>query len=233
MPKNFVRKVYFGIPYYIVDDIYYRYHNGYYYVCRPPFGVHFVFDATAAVVHTLCHFAYYTDRLYTYSVINDNVRTIYEQNEVIAANNALIASQAEVIESQAAAIEAQAEALESQANALAAMASSSDLNAERAASAARLADRLGLAQSYASVTQEYYYDDGVFYVQDSSGDYVTIVPPAGALVEELPDDYRTVYLDDHEYYAVDNTIYRTTIVDETLYFEVLGQQVEDPEDEEN
>ena len=40
-----------------------------------------------------------------------------------------------------------------------------------------LASQLGLVQSYADASVNYYYQDGSYYV---------IVPPAGALVEELP-----------------------------------------------
>ena len=52
---------------------------------------------------------------------------------------------------------------------------------------------------------------------------MTIVPPAGALIEELPEDYRTVILGGEEYYAVDDTVYRMTVVGGSPYFEVLGQ----------
>ena len=97
------------------------------------------------------------------------------------------------------------------------------MNSQRAAESGRLADRLGLVQSYASVNEEYYYDDGVFFTRNASGEYQTIVPPAGALIEELPEDYRIVTLDGEEYYAVDDTVYRVTAVGGTPYFEVLGQ----------
>ena len=52
---------------------------------------------------------------------------------------------------------------------------------------------------------------------------MTIVPPAGALIDELPDDYRVITLGGDEYYAVDDTVYRTTVIGGTPYFEVLGQ----------
>ena len=78
-------------------------------------------------------------------------------------------------------------------------------------------------QSYASVSDSYYYDDGIFFTKNKSGEYVTIVPPAGALITELPDDYRIVTLGGDEYYAVDDTVYRTTVIDGSVYFEVLGQ----------
>ena len=52
------------------------------------------------------------------------------------------------------------------------------------------------------------------------------MPPAGAVVRELPDDYRTVVLDGVEYYAVDYTVYRAVALDGELYFEVLGQMTD-------
>ena len=45
----------------------------------------------------------------------------------------------------------------------------------------------------------------------------------GALVQELPDDYETITLDGEEYYKVDDTVYKLTIIDGSPYFEVLGQ----------
>ena len=57
----------------------------------------------------------------------------------------------------------------------------------------------------------------------TKGQYEVIVPPAGALVEELPDDYDTITLDGVPYYKVDDTVYRTTLVEGKPYLEVLGQ----------
>ena len=62
-----------------------------------------------------------------------------------------------------------------------------------------------------------------FFSVSASGAYTTIVPPAGALVSSLPDDYETIVLDGIEYYMVDNTVYRTTLFDGQPYLEVLGQ----------
>jgi hypothetical protein len=78
-------------------------------------------------------------------------------------------------------------------------------------------------QSYADAGEEYFYQDGVFFIKDKNGKYVTIVPPAGALVRELPDDYDTITLDGEEYYKVDDTVYKLSIIDGSPYFEVLGQ----------
>ena len=98
-----------------------------------------------------------------YRAIDSNNRIIEEQNRIIARNNATIAAQN----------------------------SSFALNSTRAYNAYSLADRLGLVQSYAYANQPYYYQDGVFYIVNSNGQYEVIVPPAGALVEDLPDDYDT------------------------------------------
>ena len=59
---------------------------------------------------------------------------------------------------------------------------------------------------------------------DADGQYSVIVPPAGALVETLPEDYDLVTLaDGNQYYMVDYTVYKVTIVEGKPYFEVLGQ----------
>ena len=58
---------------------------------------------------------------------------------------------------------------------------------------------------------------------DSNGDYQVIVPPAGALVETLPEDYDMVTLAGNDYYKVDETVYKVTISDGKPFFEVLGQ----------
>ncbi len=194
LPSRYVRVVHWGVPYYVLDGIYYRRYGTYYYVCRPPFGV--VFDTVLDnLVYSVCNFAYYYDVYNTYRTINENAQTIASQNATIAANNATIARQNADIA----------------------------LNAERAAKSYKEADRLGLVQSYADAGVEYYYEDGVFFIKDKDGKYVTIVPPAGALVQELPDDYDTITIDGEEYYKVDDTVYRITIIDGSPYFEVLGQ----------
>ena len=198
LPTRYVRRTYWGVTYYIVDGIYYRRYRGNYYVCRPPFGV--VFDPVLDnLIYSVCNFAYYYDVYNTYRTINENAQTIASQNSTIAANNATIARQNEAIA----------------------------LNTERAAKSYLEADRLGLVQSYADAGIEYFYQDGVFFTKDKDGKYVTIVPPAGALVQELPDDYDVVTLDGEEYYKVEDTIYKLTIIDGSPYFEVLGQMTGD------
>lgn len=140
--------------------------------------------------------SYYYTVANTYSTINENNQYIAEQNAIIAQNNATIAAQ----NAQIAAAQQQAQAAYS------------------------LANQLGLVQSYAAANSNYYYQDGVFYMMDASGQYKVIVPPAGALVETLPEDYDMVVLaDGNEYYKVDDTVYKITISEGKPYFEVLGQ----------
>ena len=95
--------------------------------------------------------------------------------------------------------------------------------AANASAASAKADRLGLVQSYADASSEYFYQDGIFYSKAADGQYKVIVPPAGALVDSLPDDYEMVTLDGNEYYKVDDTVYKVVLNDGKPYFEVMGQ----------
>ena len=185
---------YWGRPYYFCDGLWYRYYIDHYYVCRPPFGYIFVPDVVD-IVYTACRIAYYNQALNTYRTIDENAQTIAEQNRIIAENNALIAQQNADIA----------------------------FNSEKAQAAYETANNLGLVQAYADASTEYYYDDGVFFTKGADGQYTVIVPPAGAQVNELPDDYDTITLDGKEYYKVDDTIYEIVIVDGTACFQVLGQ----------
>lgn len=194
LPARYVRRLFWGIDYYICDGIYYRWWNDCYYVCRPPYGI--LFDrALYDLDLMLCDFAYYNTVHRSYRIVNDNYRTIAEQNDLIAINNATIAAQNAAIAAGSAAANASYD----------------------------LASRLGLFQSYANANQQYYYDDGIFFIEGPDGQYQTIVPPAGALIAELPDDYEIVVLDGDEYYKVDDTVYRTVVIDGKALFEVLGQ----------
>lgn len=194
LPHRHVVHYHWGVPYYYCDGLWYRHHAGIYYVCRPPFGRVFVPDVVD-MVYDACRFAYYYDVYSSYRTINENASIITEQNATIAANNALIASQNADIA----------------------------LNRERAQLAYGTANSLGLVQSYADASVEYFYDDGVFFVKGADGQYVVIVPPAGALVQELPDDYEVIMLDGKQYYKVDDTVYEMTIVEGKACFQVLGQ----------
>ncbi len=87
-----------------------------------------------------------------------------------------------------------------------------------------LPNPLGLVQSYVAPGTTYYYQDGVFYSMGVNGQYSVIIPPAGALVDTLPEDCQMVILSDgNEYYRVDDTIYKVTVYEGKPYFEVVGQ----------
>ena len=70
------------------------------------------------------------------------------------------------------------------------------------------------------LNQEYYYQDGVFYILQN-GQYYVIEAPIGALVTQIPADYDEIELNGRTYYQVENTIYKTTVIDGALYFEVV------------
>lgn len=84
-------------------------------------------------------------------------------------------------------------------------------------------DGLSLSHTYVSAGMEYYYQDGVFYIVDAYGQYRTIVPPTGALVEYLPEDYITFRRSGETFYRVDDTVYALRLIDGQPLFEVLGQ----------
>lgn len=195
LPSYVKRHVCFGVTYYCYNDIWYRPFRGYYVVCRPPFGTVLAADLIADIAWTVVRISYYNTVADNFRTINENNEYIARQNEVIAQNNAVIAAQNQTIA----------------------------MNQQLAAQAYGLADELGLVQSYAAADSEYYYQDGVFYVQNKNGEYKVIVPPAGALVEALPDDFDMVTLNGEEYYKVDDTVYRVTVAEGKPYFEVLGQ----------
>ena len=82
---------------------------------------------------------------------------------------------------------------------------------------------LSLKHSYISSDTEYYYQDGVFYIVDAYGQFMTIIPPTGALVEYLPEDYTTFRRSGELFYRVDDTVYALRLIDGQPFFEVLGQ----------
>ncbi len=216
---HYDRYRYWGIDYYYYNGIYYRFWDDVYHICRPPYGI--LFDrALYALELDVLTFAYYNNVYRNYTTVNSNYSTINEQNRIIAENNATIAAQNATIAANNATIAAQ----NATAAAQAASTPSMDVNALKSYASYQLATKLGLIQSFAANGQEYYYDDGVFFVADAKGQYKVIVPPAGALIKALPEDYEVVVLSDgNEYYQVDDTIYRTTVADGVPYFEVLGQ----------
>lgn len=195
LPARAIHHRYRGISYYCYNDIWYRPYGGYYVISRPPFGTVLAANIISDMAWAAVRISYYNTVFNTYSTINDNNRYIAEQNEIIARNNATIAAQN---------------------NAIA-------MNQAQANVAYQLANDLGLVQSYAAANSEYFYQDGVFYAKASNGEYSVIVPPAGALVESLPEDYDMVTLKGNEYYKVDDTVFKVTLSEGKPYFEVLGQ----------
>jgi len=193
-PPTWRRISHWGIDYYYYNGIYYRPFGGAYVVCRPPFGTPLENAIDRAILRAI-RFAYYYDTYRTYESVFDYYNVIARQNLIIAQQNARIIARN----------------------------SNYAINSNRALSAYELANRLGLVQSYAYANAEYFYQDGVFYTISASGVYSTIVPPAGALVTSLPDDYEIIVMDGIEYYLVDNTVYRTTVFEGEPYLEVLGQ----------
>lgn len=195
LPAHARRHIHFGVTYYCYNDIWYRPYGGYYVVCRPPFGTVLAADLIADMAWNAVRLSYYYTVVNAYSQINENNEYIAQQNEIIAQNNAVIAAQNQTIA----------------------------MNQQLASQAYTLANELGLVQSYAAAGTSYFYQDGVFYVMDAGGEYKVIVPPAGALVETLPEDYDMISLKGNEYYKVDDTVYKVTISEGKPYFEVLGQ----------
>ena len=195
LPARAVIHTHYGITYYCYDNIWYRPYGSYYVVCRPPFGTLLAAEIISDMAWAAVRFSYYNTVYNTYRQINENSKYIAQQNEIIARNNATIASQNSTIA----------------------------MNQKLATEAYGEADRLGLVQSYAAAGSEYFYQDGVFYTKSANGEYNVIIPPAGAMVETLPEDYEMVTLDGDEYYKVDDTVYKVTLSEGKPYFEVLGQ----------
>ena len=194
IPPSWRRISHWGIDYYYHDGIYYRPYGGSYVICRPPFGTPLERAIDRAILRAI-RFAYYYDTYRTYDSVFDYYNVIARQNLIIAQQNArIIARNANYA-----------------------------INSNRALSAYELANKMGLVQSYAYANSEYFYQDGVFYTVSPSGVYTTIVPPAGALVTSLPDDYEVIVMNGIEYYMVDNTVFRTTVFEGEPYLEVLGQ----------
>lgn len=84
-------------------------------------------------------------------------------------------------------------------------------------------DNLRLSRAVLRDDVDYFYEDGVFYAITERGTYYEIDPPAGALIDRLPEDLRKVRIDGREYYRYEDTVYRLVVVEGVPYFEVLGQ----------
>lgn len=164
-------------------------------MCRPPFGTSLAANLIADIAWAAVNISYYNTVANSYNQINENNQYIAEQNQIIAQNNAVIAAQNQAI--------AQSQS--------------------KAQAAYQVANELGLVQSYGAADVAYYYQDGVFYSQGADGQYYVIVPPAGAQVDRLPEDFEKVVLNGKEYFKVDDTVYQMIINEGKPYFEVLGQ----------
>lgn len=205
--------------YYCYNGIYYRYHSlGHYRVCRPPYSTVLAYEKMRQLQLMNVRIRYYQEVNRQYKAINDNNRYITEQNATIAKNNAIIAEQQRIIAENEAKIAMQ----NSHLSTIPQKAGTTQDNRYLASRAFETAEAAGLVQNYAAAGVDYYYQDGVFYVIEDN-QYKVIIPPAGALVECLPEDYTTVTLAGEEYYEVDGTIYKVTTLDGTAYFEVVGQ----------
>ena len=194
LPPRYRRVSYWGRDYYFYNNVYYLRYGDWYVISRPPFGLALDIAIRDAVFASV-RFSYYHSVYRTFDIVDRNYRTILEQNREIARNNELLARQNSALA----------------------------LNSARALSAYEIASALGLIQSFANINTEYFYEDGVFYVVNKKNRYEVIVPPAGALVNELPEDYDTIVLNGVEYYKVDDTVYRLVLVDGIPALEVLGQ----------
>ena len=194
LPPTWRRITHWGIDYYYYEGVYYRPYGGVYVICRPPFGTPLERAIDRAIMKAI-RFSYYCDVYRTYNAVFDYYNTIARQNLIVAQQNAREAARY----------------------------ANYATNANRALTAYELANKLGLVQSYAYSGSDYFYQDGVFYTITASGAYTTIIPPAGALVTSLPDDYEIIVMNGIEYFLVDNTVYRTTVFEGQPYLEVLGQ----------
>ena len=194
LPPRYRRISHWGRDYYYYNNVYYVRYGNWYVISRPPFGLALDIAIRDAVFASV-RFSYYHNVYRTFDIVDSNYRTILEQNRIIARNNATLAAQNSALA----------------------------LNSARALSAYEIASALGLVQSFANINTEYFYEDGVFYTINKRNRYEVIVPPAGALVNELPDDYDTIVLNGVEYYKVDDTVYRLVLVDGIPALEVLGQ----------
>jgi len=225
LPPHAIRHSYHGRYYWCYDDIWYYRRNGLYYVCRPPYGYLFLRSLVLDRTFRPVRFSYYTTSFYNYTIDNGNWRFISEQNEIIAKNNEIIAQQQAIIAANEQII-AQQTTL-SQPAAAPKHTIDYQNNNLYSSESYEISNDLGLIQTFADASLDYYYQDGVFYVVDGDN-YRVVIPPAGARVETLPDDYDLVTLrDGMEYYRVDDTIYMITMDNGRAYFEVLGQYYDD------
>ena len=182
--------------YYCGDNIWFRPYNANFIVSRPPVGTPLAKDPVADLKMEPVTILYYNTVANAYNQISEKNKYIAQQNAAIARKNATVANQNLAI--------AQTQS--------------------KASAAFSQSGQLGLIQNFADATLTYYYQDGVYYTTNDEGKYVVVAPPAGAIVEYIPEDYEAVMLKGRMYYSVDNTVYRLIVNGGTPYLEVLGMQ---------
>lgn len=92
--------------------------------------------------------------------------------------------------------------------------------AQNASYALRTSDEYYNSNLLGQTGQNYYYQDGVFYTL-ANGEYCVIEAPIGALVDEIPEDYDEIVLGGQTYYQVEDTLYKPSIINGKLHFEVV------------
>ncbi len=205
IPSRALRIPFWDRVFYCYDGVYYRPFGGYYVVCRPPYWTYFERKLIVEAELARVRFGYYYYAAQRYDAIYQNNKIINEQYETIAQNNEIIAQQNAII--------AQQNTVDEKGRLL-------------ATEAYKFAQGNRLVQSYAHANENYFYQDGVFYIVEN-GQYKVIIPPAGAQVEYIPEDYEMVTLSDgQEYFKVDDTVYKIVVEAGIPYFEVMGQLYE-------
>ena len=84
-----------------------------------------------------------------------------------------------------------------------------------------IASMVELTGGYALVGpdgQNYYYDQGTFYLQDQGGQYAAVVPPVGIIVNPLVADARQINVNDQAFYRYKGVFY----VQVAQGFQVIG-----------
>ena len=80
--------------------------------------------------------------------------------------------------------------------------------------------QISIAKS--DINHIYYYDDGTYYLRDSTNNYRVIESPHGAVVDMLPSGAMEVRINDVTYYMVGDTYYRPVNIGGYMRFEVVG-----------
>lgn len=69
----------------------------------------------------------------------------------------------------------------------------------------------------------YYYWQGIYYVKNEKSDnYTVVTSPIGAVIMELPEGAKQLILDNKVYYQYNNTIYKETIIENKIAYEVVS-----------